>query len=243
MTSLLGAQALAVTGRLSPTSLAVAPGQMVALIGPNGSGKTSLLRAMAGVDQAAGTVRVAGEDRAETPPARLPYLLTFLPASRELGWPIAARDVIALGLPRPDPERVEALVDLLELGSLANRPINTLSTGERARVLFARAMAPNPRLLLLDEPLSNLDPYWALRFLEIVRDFVSEGERSAIMALHDLDQAERFDCVLLMDRGSILRDGSPREVLGSTDLQDAFGIKRLDGRWAIRRPADPRSSR
>ena len=242
MTSLLDAEALAISGRLNPTSVSVGFGEMVALIGPNGSGKTSLLRAVAGVDQSSGTILVAGEDRAETPPARLPYLLTFLPASRELGWPIAARDVIALGLTRPDPERVEALVDLLELGSLANRPINALSTGERARVLFARAMAPNPRLLLLDEPLSNLDPYWALRFLEIVRDFVS-GERSVIVALHDLDQAERFDRVLLMDRGSILRDGSPRDVLASAALQDAFGIERLDGRWAIRRPADPRSLR
>jgi iron complex transport system ATP-binding protein len=243
MTSILEAQALTIDGRLNPTSVKVRPGELVALIGPNGSGKTSLLRAVAGVDQAAGNVRVAGEDRAETPPARLPHLLTFLPASRELGWPIAARDVIALGLPRPEPERVEALIDLLELGSLAKRPINSLSTGERARVLFARAMAPTPRLLLLDEPLSNLDPYWALRFLEIVRDFVSDGERSAIVALHDLDQAERFDRVLLMYRGSVLRDGSPRDVLSSTDLQDAFGIERLDGRWAIRRPADPQSSR
>ena len=243
MTPLLDAQALAISDRLNPTSLEVGPGQMFALIGPNGSGKTSLLRAVAGVDQAAGNVRVAGEERTETPPARLPYLLTFLPASRELGWPIAARDVIALGLPRPEPERVEALIDLLELGSLAKRPINSLSTGERARVLFARAMAPNPRLLLLDEPLSNLDPYWVLRFLEIIRDFVSDGERSAIVALHDLDQAERFDRVLLMDGGSVLRDGNPQDVLSSTDLQDAFGIERLDGRWAIRRPADPQSSR
>jgi iron complex transport system ATP-binding protein len=241
MTSLLEARELALRGRLHSTSLTVKPGELVALIGPNGGGKTSLLRAIAGADRTEGTVLIAGEALAPTPPARRPSLMTFLPASRELAWPIAARDVIALGLPRKDHARMETLTDLLELRLLADRPVNALSTGERARVLLARAMAPAPRLLLLDEPLSNLDPYWVLRFLEIVRDFVLDGEHSAIVALHDLDQAAQFDRLILVNHGTVVLDGTPAVVLGSEALGEAFGIERRDGRWAIRRSTDPRS--
>ena len=241
MTSLLDARGLALDGRLHATCLAVQAGELVALIGPNGSGKTSLLRAIAGANRTEGDVIIAGEALAHTPPARRPSLMTFLPASREMAWPIAARDVIALGLPTPNEGRVEALLDQLELQPLAGRPVNGLSTGERTRVLLARAMAPTPRLLLLDEPLSNLDPYWVLRFLEIVRDFVSDREHSAIIALHDLDQASQFDRLILVDRGAVVLDGYPAEVLASDALGEAFGIERRDGCWAIRRPADPRS--
>ena len=82
-----------------------------------------------------------------------------------------------------------------------------------------------------------------LRFLEIVRDFVLDGEHSAIVALHDLDQAARFDRLILVNHGTVVLDGTPAMVLGSEALGEAFGIERRDGRWAIRRPADPRSSR
>ena len=116
--------------------------------------------------------------------------------------------MIALGLPRPDPQRIDALIDLLELGPLANRPVDRLSTGERARVLFARALAPEPRLLLLDEPLSNLDPYWVLRLNEILRDVVASGA-SALVALHDIDRVEAFDRVLLVAGGEIRADLPP----------------------------------
>ena len=119
MTSLLKARGVAIAGRLQPTDLDVAAGTLVALIGPNGSGKTSLLRTLATIEMSGGTVAVDGEDVASTPPARRPRLLSFLPASREVVWPIRARDVIALGLARPGPERVEPLLEQLELLPLA----------------------------------------------------------------------------------------------------------------------------
>src|SRR5690606_585060 len=150
-----------------PTDLEVGGGELVALVGPNGGGKTSLLRALARIEGAGGSVRVDGEDVDMAPAARRRSLLSFLPASRDLGWEISARDLISLGLERPDQERVDALLSMMELEQLADRPANQLSTGERARVLAARALASRPRLLLLDEPLSNLDPYWVLRFVEL----------------------------------------------------------------------------
>jgi iron complex transport system ATP-binding protein len=158
MTALLEARGVAIAGRLQPTDLQCAAGEMVAIIGPNGAGKSSLLRALAATELDQGEVIVDGEMVASAPPPRRMRLLSFLPATRSLVWPISARDVIALGLPAPDSDRIDELIDLLELTALAARPVNSLSTGERSRVLFARALAARPRLLLLDEPLSNLDP-------------------------------------------------------------------------------------
>jgi iron complex transport system ATP-binding protein len=234
MTSLLDAKAVAMESRLRPTSLRIGSGELVALIGPNGGGKTSLLRALADVERSAGTVLIDGEDLSETAAARRPHLLTFLPASREIAWPIAARDVIALGLPAPDRARVDDLIGLLELERFADRRIDHLSTGERARVLLARALGPGPKLLLLDEPLSNLDPYWVLRLLEILREFVAAGA-SALVALHDIDRLPDFDRALLMASGALKADLQAAEMLESSGLVDAFGIERSSCGWKIRR--------
>jgi iron complex transport system ATP-binding protein len=243
MTPLLQATSLGLSGRLKPTNLTIDRGQLVALVGPNGSGKTSLLRALADVERTSGEVRIDGEPLEQTGPSRRPYLATYLPASRDLTWPIAARDVIALGLPRPQEGRVEELIQLLELEALAGRTVDRLSTGERARVLFARALAPKPRLLLLDEPLSNLDPYWALRLLEILREVVASGS-SALVALHDIDRVPAFARALLISGGEIRADLQASEMLDSAALSEAFRIERDSaGEWQVRRSVDQRSWR
>ena len=242
MTSLLKARGVAIAERLQPTDLDVPAGTLVALIGPNGSGKTSLLRTLATIEMSGGTVAVEGEDVASAPPARRPRLLAFLPASREVVWPIHARDVIALGLARPDPERIERLLEQLELVTLADRPANQLSTGERARVLLARALAPASRLLLLDEPLSNLDPYWVLKILELLRETVTGTGCSAIVSLHDIDRVMGFDRVLLADRGRIVADLPPAIMLASRDLSQSFRIEKSSDGWRVSAPEGPRSS-
>jgi iron complex transport system ATP-binding protein len=240
MTALV-AREITLPGRLSATDLAFDRGQLVALIGPNGGGKTSLLRALAGVEDALGDVTIDGERLAGLNEARRRALLAFLPASRDLGWPIAARDVIALGLARPDAARIGELVDLFELGPLAHRPVSHLSTGERTRVLLARAMAARPRLLLLDEPFANLEPYWVIRVGDILRTLASE-RMLVLVALHDLAQLERFDRALLIADGAVQMEEAPADLLASERFEQIFRIHAAPGGWAIR-PVDRQSSR
>lgn len=233
MTSLLEARDIAIAGRLNPTSVDAAPGSLIALIGPNGAGKTSLLRTLAGIEREMGQILVDGEPINEAPPARRMRLLSFLPATRSLVWPIAAQDVIALGLPSRDPARIVELVELLELGNLAARPVNQLSTGERSRVLLARALAARPRLMLLDEPLSNLDPYWVLRTLQILRGEADTSGCTVLASVHDLSQIMAFDRALLIDHGGIVMDGSPAVALESPELSTAFRVKKAGSAWRI----------
>ena len=240
MTALL-ATALAIPHRLHPTSLALDGGQLVALVGPNGGGKTSLLRALAGVEDASGEVRIDRELVAGLGEARRRALLAFLPASREIGWPIAARDVIALGLGRRDEPRIRQLIELFELQAVADRPVSRLSTGERTRVLLARAMAARPRLLLLDEPFANLEPYWVLRLAAILRSLADEGTL-VLVALHDLGQLDRFDRALLLAEGTVQMDEAPADLVASERFESIFRITAANGGWTIR-PADRQSWR
>jgi len=232
MTSLI-ARRVALDGRLKPTDLDIDAGEMVALVGPNGGGKTSLLRALARIEQASGQVLVDGEDVDDTAPARRPRLLSFLPASREVTWPIATRDVIALGLAEPDGERIEQLIAQLELEPLADRPIDQLSTGERARVLTARALVARPKLLLLDEPFSNLDPYWVLRFLDLFQAAAESGQ-AVLVSLHDLSLLPRFRRALLVADGQLQMDEAPARMMPSERFEEIFRVRAsADGGWMI----------
>jgi iron complex transport system ATP-binding protein len=227
---------VAVQPRLQPTKVGIGAGERVALIGPNGSGKTTLLRALAGIEGdrlLGGASKIAGEELRHAGSAARARLLAFLPASREARWPIPVRDVIALGLLRPDPVRVTELLEQLRLGDLADRPVDQLSTGERARALLGRALANRPHLLLLDEPLSNLDPAWALRTLDLLDQTAREGTAIAL-ALHDLTLLRRFDRVWMLNGGRLIADLPPRDLLASGDFANVFGVEPDGAGWALR---------
>lgn len=229
------AQGLVIAGRLTPTDLAVEAGQLVAVIGPNGGGKTSLLRALARTEDAEGSVSVNGHNLDAVGEAQRRRLVAFMPASREAPWPIRVMDFIALGLGTPDQARIAELVATLELEPLSNRPIDRLSTGERARAMLARALAGKAQLLLLDEPLSNLDPYWVLRSIDLIRREVAANGSSALVSVHDLALIERFDRTLLVSGGGVVSDGNPAAVLASDAFGAAFRVQPDGSGWAIRR--------
>jgi iron complex transport system ATP-binding protein len=241
MTARLQAEAVALAGRLGPTDFAMAAPELVCLVGPNGSGKTSLLHARARIGGPAGEVRIDGVRPENVAPAERRRLLSYLPASRDIAWPLAARDLVRLGA---DPDEADEAMAGLDLKRWADRRVDRLSTGERSRVLIARALAPRPRLLLLDEPVANLDPLWQLRLMERLREAIRGGQ-GAVVAMHDLDLAARYaDRLVLMDGGAIVANGEPEAILASDRLEDVFGIERSDGVWRpLNRSEDRRSSR
>ncbi|MEA1013440.1 ABC transporter ATP-binding protein [Sphingosinicella sp. LY1275] len=231
--SLLVAEGLSLPGRLAETRLALEPGTLTCLIGPNGSGKTSLLHALAGIGPRTGRVEIDGVDPRSLGPGERQRLLGFLPASRDVKWPLAARDVIALG--GGDPASIDLAVEALDLGALADRRIGRLSTGERSRVLIARVLAARPRVALFDEPVANLDPLWQLKLLDLLHDGMRGANRALLVAIHDLDLAGTYaDRLIILDKGRIVADGEPVELLRGPHIPEVFGVTKEGGTW---RPA------
>jgi iron complex transport system ATP-binding protein len=242
--ALLSARALAIAGRLEPTDLVVETPKLVCLVGPNGSGKTSLLHALAGLGHAGGEVRVAGEEAKALTPGRRKRLLAYLPASRDIAWPVSGRDLVALGLPEDAAdEAIDRALDEAGAVAFAMRRVDRLSTGERSRLLLARALVARPRLLLLDEPAANLDPEWQLRLMKLLRRLVREEGRLVVAAMHDLDLAARYaDRLLIMENGRVVADGPPDVLMDGPDVPWVFGIERQDGAWALVSPKEGRRS-
>lgn len=216
---------------LDHAALQVESGQVLGLLGPNGAGKTTLLKVLAGVLGPA-TVHVDGTDAATLPPTERARRIAYLPQGSEIHWPMPVRDVVALGrLPHRaarDPARDRAAVaramDEADVKGLADRPINTLSGGERARALLARALAVDAPVLLADEPVAHLDPGHQLQVLALLRRRARAGD-AVVVVLHDLGLAARHcDRVMVMDRGRVVAQGAPAEILDDALLARVYGI-------------------
>lgn len=185
----------------------VAPGEVVALTGPSGCGKSTLLRAVAGLEPLdGGRVSWDGTDLARTPPHRRGFGLMF--QDGQLFTHLSVGENIAYGLRvqhRPRAERrarVTELLDLVGLGGYAARAVTELSGGERQRVALARSLAPRPRLLLLDEPLSALDRALRERLAADLAVLLRQTRTTAILVTHDEEEAR-----VIADRRIAMRAG------------------------------------
>lgn len=234
MTVGLAATGIARQPMLQPISLVLRPGEVVGLIGPNGSGKTTLLRALAGLTAGPGATTLDAVPLARLSATLRARRIAYLPADREAGWPMRARDVVALGLMPfggADGAAVERALALADTLAFANRRVDRLSTGERARVLLARALAGRPDYLLLDEPTANLDAHHQLAILDALRSEAARGA-GVLVTLHDLALAERWcDRLLLLDDGRLVTEGLPAEVLTEGRLRDVFHVRRGERGW------------
>ena len=220
---------------LEDISLSLRGGEVLGLIGPNGAGKTSMLRVLAGlVTPASGTLILDPE--LERLPARG---IGYLPQSAEVHWPLSVERVVALGrLPHlapfrspraEDAARIGAAMEATDTADLAPRSIMDVSGGERARVLLARVLAGDPRVVLADEPVAGLDPYHQLEVMALFRRQAAEG-RAVIMVMHDLTLSGRFcDRLVLLDEGRVAASGTPAEVLTDAVAARVYRVAMLAG--------------
>ena len=211
------------------------PGQLTAVIGPNGAGKTTLLKVLAGlINPQGGTALADGRHLASWDTAELARCRAYLPQERTVHWALTVRAVVALGrLPfqplgagetATDAAAVDAALVAMQVTHLAERPVLELSGGERARVLVARALAQQPRVLLADEPAAGLDPGHQLALFQLLAELARSG-CTVMAALHDLSLAARFcHSVILVHAGRTIAAGPPLEVLTPDNLAAAYGI-------------------
>jgi len=159
-------------------------------------------------------------------------MLGYVPAARELAWPLSVRDFVRLTAPAATRKDVADILHGLALTELAARPVDALSTGERTRVLLARALLPRPAVLLLDEPFANLDPLWQLRLEARLRAEARHGT-AILVSAHDLDLAARLSSrMLVIDRGKLVADAAPGTLMADGIIAEVFGVERAaDGSW------------
>ena len=209
------------TVALAPTSFELYAGTAVALVGSNGSGKTTLLSLIAGL--------VRPDDGRLTVDGTVSMVTQHHDHHRWM--PLSVEEVLRMGrfpnrgllgrLRADDRERIDAAAELLEVGHLRRRSFGDLSGGQKQRVLVAQAVASDPDILLLDEPITGLDLPSQLRILHVIEEHAAQGG-VVVFSTHHLAEARRAGRVMLM-AGCVLADGRPDEVLVPALLAEAFG--------------------
>jgi iron complex transport system ATP-binding protein len=214
----------------------VAPGTFSALIGPNGAGKSTLLRVLAAVERPErGSVEFGGDELFGLPRRQRARVVSFVEQDSSTELSLTVRDVVALGRtphqglfsdPSADDDAIVAMaIEAAEVGPLADRDVTTLSGGERQRVMLAKALAQQPRLLLLDEPSNHLDIAAQLSVLGLLGTLAESGV-TVLAALHDLNLATAYcDHVIVLRGGHVFAAGATSAVLTPALLSEVYGVR------------------
>lgn len=220
---------------------AVRSGEFVGLAGPNASGKSTLIRLIAGVLRPrAGQVRIDGQEASLYPRMSLARKLTVVRQDARLDFEFKVRDVVALGrIPRlrrfqsegeRDREVIDSALTMTDLTAIADRRVTELSGGERQRVAIARALAQEPEILLLDEPTSHLDIHYQASLLDLLAALNREKGLTVLAVLHDLNLAAQYCArLILLHRGRVHSDGPPCAVLQPEIIREVYGVEVVAG--------------
>ena len=206
----------------------VGDGELIGLLGANGSGKSTILKLASGILRpAGGQIKLWGKplnlyknkDRAK--------LLCYLPQLLDINIPFKVRELVSMGIypyDIPPAIKVDEALDMVGLLEKSESHIKNLSGGERRRAFIAMTLIQGAGLLLLDEPLANLDIKYQLEIQRLLRELRAKKNISIIMALHDINFALQFDKVMLIKEGRILGIGKPEAVLTNDLLKESFDV-------------------
>lgn len=220
---------------LSDVTLDIAVGRVTAVVGPNGAGKSTLLSCLAGLRApSSGAVALDGEALAAMKPRARARRIAFLPQTPEIAWSVEARTLVELGRTpfvgargqtAADRAAVDRAMTAANVSAFERRIVDTLSGGERARVLIARALAGEPEWLLADEPLTGLDPAHQIDAAVLFRRLADDGA-GVVLTLHDLSLALRLaDRIVVLAEGGVLADDPPETALTPQVLRRAYGVE------------------
>lgn len=212
----------------------VCSGEFIGLIGPNGAGKTTLLRALLGLTGSDGRIALNDVELRHMHIADKARAISYLPQEREVAWPISVKMLVSLGrsalkpvfagLDQHDEGIVETVMQRMGVLEFASRSVNELSGGERARALIARVLAQDTPIVLADEPVAGLDPSHQLELMELFAGLAQEN-KTVIASLHDLGLAAKYCTrLIVLDKGKLVADGTPQDVLTPALLKDVYGI-------------------
>lgn len=217
---------------IGPVDLVVPEGGVTALIGPNGAGKSTLLTMVGrlmGMD--AGTIAIAGHDVATTPSKTLARIVSILRQENHFVTRLTVRQLVGFGrfpyskgrLTRADEEIVSRAIDFLDLRDLESRYLDELSGGQRQRAYVAMVLAQDTEVILLDEPLNNLDMRHAVQMMRHLRRAAEELGRTIVVVLHDINFAGHYaDRICAMKDGCVVEFGTPEEIMTDEVLTRVF---------------------
>jgi iron complex transport system ATP-binding protein len=219
---------------LAGVSVKFLAGEVTAIIGPNGAGKSTLLQILSGLTRPdSGSVVLDGVALDSFTPNERARRIGYLPQTGGGVWNVTARELVALGrLPHrsrfagpssADEIAIQNALEATDTAQLAERPLNQMSGGERARVLLARVFAGEPEWMLADEPLANLDPPHQQRMLRLMQAAAAQG-RGVITVLHDLNAAAMADSVVMLSGGRVIAAGPTGQVFTAEVLSETYGM-------------------
>jgi len=222
------------TFKLEDINLSIPEGSFLALIGPNGSGKTTLLQLMSGLlEPKSGQIALDGRPLDQLSRSQLARQMAVISSEQHFEFPFPVAEVVTMGrfpylgrfeqLTRSDREIVDEALKWTKTLHLRDRPISQLSSGERQRVLIARAVAQKPSILMLDEPNVHLDLNHQIAIFRLLRRLNQESSVTVVVVLHDLTAAAVFcRTVALLCEGKLARTGPPQEVITTEILREVY---------------------
>lgn len=224
---------------LKDVSFQVTKGEYVALIGSNGTGKSTLIKCVSGLlPLAGGKVEICGKDLSTLKPRERAQMVAVVPQSYYVDYDFTVEDIVMMGRnpyidfrhreSKEDREIAERAMKLTKTDVFKGRSYNELSGGERQRVILARAITQQPDIILLDEPTSALDLHHQIEVMELIRD-LNEKEHITVMAvLHDINLASRFcSRIVILKEGKVAADGIPQEIVNRREMESLYDMKLL----------------